>query len=409
MSLLVLNKRDILDKLTRWFPDSARSIVLLTARRALAGMNIDALARRVRHLEIVDDYPARATGELAESLCRRYGIERVLTTAESDVIRAAVLRQRLGLPGQQPGSAIAYCDKYVMKSHARLAGIPVAPMRIVSRGEEVAEFVADHGLPVVVKPLDGGGSVGVEVLTDIFGLARWVCAWDGRPRLAERWVDGPMFHVDGLMRDGTVLHAWPSSYLYTNWETVNRALPDISSMLPRDSAEFEQLLRSADAVVAALPPTPDVSPFHAEFFLSGGGEPILCEIACRAGGAGIVETYERACGVNLYAAGLLGQAGRPVGLPGHVTRYGYAWFPAERGILARIPETCALPEVVRYQALGRVGQEYHGPACSTDRIAEAVFRVRDTAVPERMHRWWREAVAWRTDAELITASKGEEL
>ncbi|MBC2879510.1 MULTISPECIES: ATP-grasp domain-containing protein [Streptomyces] len=392
MASLLLNRRPILSDVPGWLP--AASLVVVTAAPAAAGVPLGGF----RHVETVPDYEDdAAVDRVIDALCRDHRVERVLTTAEIDVVRAARARERHGLPGQSVESALAYRDKYRMKRLAARGGVPVAPMARVRDTDGVRSFAARHGFPVVVKPADGGGSVGVRVLRDASAAARLPA---GEGLLVERFVDGVVCHVDGLMAGGRVLHAVASRYLHSNLDTAVRGLPSVSGMLPADEPVAKRLCAAAADTVAALPPVVEVTAFHAEFFHTPDDGIVLCEIACRPGGCGIPQAYELTTGVQPYAAQLRGQAGRISGVEvaGGRPRHGWAWFPPRAGVLRCLPASCPLPGTVRYTACGRVGARYRGPASSTDRVAELVFRVDDARPLEDVLRevddWWAGAVRW---------------
>jgi biotin carboxylase len=130
MSMVLMNKRRILRDVLRWFPDSREQLAVLTDRRSAALLDRGERAR-FHIFEVVDDYDGESTVQRAASLCRQTGADRILTTAEVDVIRAAELREELGIPGQRRESARAYRDKYVMKSIVAEAGIRTAAMGLV--------------------------------------------------------------------------------------------------------------------------------------------------------------------------------------------------------------------------------------------------------------------------------------
>lgn len=387
MTLLLLNRRPLLDRLAAWFPDCAEELVVVTDPSALGDAGPAAWSGRFRHLEVVDDYAAPETGELVERLVRAHAVERILTTAESDVLRAARLRHRLGLPGQTEASALAYRDKHVMKTLAGAAGVPVAPMRMVHAGAELADFADEHGLPVVVKAVDGVACLGQRVLTDPTSLREPAGPWPA-PLLAEAWIEGDTFHVDGVMAGGAVLFGRPSRYLNSQWLTHHGSAPLVSGMLAADDPLFARLQQAVRDVVRALPAPEGACAFHAEFFRTADDRIVLCEIACRAGGGSIVEAFELATGVNLHGASLLGQAGRTADLPrpGTVVRHGYAtWYPpVETATLRRLPQHCPLPGTVKYVPSGRVGHRYHGPDSPSHRVADLFFRLPDDGPGDRL-------------------------
>lgn len=407
MTLLVLNRRRILDDLPRWFPGSREELVVLTDRAVLPGAGADGRDRRFRQLEAVDDYESPELEPRIEELGRRHGVRRILTTAEFDLPRAARVRQRLGLPGQSAAGADAYSDKRVMKTIARDAGIPVAPMGQVTTPAELAAFITGHGYPAVVKRPVGGSAIGQSVLDGPAALEEFTAGWPRLgtarvPMLAEAWVEGPTFHVDGLMHRGKVLQCRPSAYLNTQWETMRHARPSVSGMLPAQHPLYRPLVERTAEVVAALPPPPGLHPFHAEFFHTADRGVVLCEIACRAGGMGIVEAYARSFDTSLYEAGLKGQAGRSqeVAVGPLRRRHGFGWLPPRRGVLRRLPDHCPLPGVVRYDISGVTGRRYHGPRSVSHTVAQVVFTLSGPdllGALREFEAWWNRAARWEPE------------
>lgn len=404
MTFLVLNRRRILKDLAEWFPDSRTRLVVLTERRALEGADPADFAPSFLAFEVTDDYTGEATGRRAEELCRWHGVTRVLTTAETDLVRAARLREQLGLPGQDVTGATAYTDKYAMKTAAAASGVPVAAMRLVDDADGLRDFAAEAGFPLVLKEVDGAAAIGMSVLGDELAVEeaamRWQPGGPGGRMLAEAWIDGDVYHVNGLMSDGLVLQSWPSRYLHTQWSNFHEATPYVSGMLHPEEPLFARLQDATTAVVAALPPAPGILPFHAELFHTPDDTVALCEIACRAGGAGIVDMHERAFGINLYRAGLLGQAGRGHEVTWHdpVTRLGYGWFPPRRGVLRTLPGHCPLPRALTYTTSATPGRRYEGPRSAVDTLSELHFTIGDdeplVPVLHEVERWWTDAVRW---------------
>jgi hypothetical protein len=96
----------------------------------------------------------------------------------------------------------------------------VAPYAEVECVADVIAFARTSGLPLVLKPRNGGGSVDLEIVHDeddvdrvLAGDALVAGAW--QPNLiVETFIPGAMCHVDGLVVNGRVVFAWASQYLY---------------------------------------------------------------------------------------------------------------------------------------------------------------------------------------------------
>ncbi len=256
------------------------------------------------------------------------------STSEDDVIRAARLRERLGLPGQRPASASAYRDKVVMKRLIREAGFAVPHFAPIDHALDLLDFVDAHGYPVVVKPRFGAGAEGVAILrtdkdldTFLTDVPRMGTPLVPGQWMAETFVSAPFFHVDGIMRDGAVIHSWPAQYSGGVAEHLKESV-GIGSVLLAPEDERTPLLQQFTAdVIAALPPTGQATAFHLEAWIDDG-RPVLCEIASRAGGALVAEVYEQAFGVHLAREGLRAQCELPLSLTAQpaAPRAGGGWL-----------------------------------------------------------------------------------
>lgn len=117
--ILLLSRQPLATRpLHQWLDRTADDVILLTTPKAVAGAE-DVLAEHFPMHRLVDSYHSWSAEQAAEEAARAYGAELVASTSESDVLRAARLRARLGLPGQDVASATAYRDKVVMKRLAR--------------------------------------------------------------------------------------------------------------------------------------------------------------------------------------------------------------------------------------------------------------------------------------------------
>ncbi len=393
--------------LQEWLDDTPDSVVLLTTPKAVAGAE-DELAKFFPRHRLVDDYHSWAAERAAEQAAREFQADRVACTSEHDVLRAARLRARLGLPGQSTQSATAYRDKVVMKQRARQAGLPVPAFTAVDSPMDLLEFVDTVGFPVVVKPRSGFGAEGVRVLRD----QRDVDAFLDREResalpylpgqwMAEFFVRGDFFHVDGIMADGRIVHGWPSQYNSGVAEHLRDEACLSSVLLAPDDPRTAVLMRLAADLIAALPTADGPLAFHMEAWIRPDGRPVLCEIASRAGGGGIAGTYERAFGVQLAREGLRGQCGSELTLRhqprGPQSSYGWLVIPPGHGTFAPPPGPCPVPGVELTVDLA-AGTRGHGLSHAAESAARALV---SGATPDEVRgridetvRWWRLNTSW---------------
>ncbi|WP_052663433.1 ATP-grasp domain-containing protein [Psychromicrobium lacuslunae] len=374
--------------------------VLLTTAAALQGVEEEVL-HSFAHIETVEHYQSWATELRAEQLARKFHVERVASTSEMDVLRAARLRERLGLPGQSVPSAIAYRDKLLMRQLLQKAGVPIPAFSALDNPSDLLSFIERANGPVVVKPRLGFASAAVSILREEWDVTEFLNTEQSSsvPFLPGQWmveeyVSGLFHHVDGLMRDGEVLHCYPSRYSGGLAERVRQNKHLGSLMLdPVDSAAAT-LSALAAQTVAALPSAPEALAFHLEAWIRPDGSAIVCEIASRAGGGPIVQGYQKSFGVQLAHAGLLSQYGDQIDIPAAPTPQpytGWLMFSGTGEVFDPPPGDCPVPGVELKLSVER-GEQTAVASDSSSAVATAVLSADSHAeLANRMvelERWW---------------------
>lgn len=231
----------------------------------------------------------------------------VVAGFEYAVPEAAELARTLGLPALGAGAAEAVRQKDVMRQRCEERG--VAHPRSVAVGPEAAG-PCPLPFPVVVKPVDCGGSLMVSLCHDQEEYAR-ACAlvhdpgedvkFHPNPRrtaVVEEYVEGPEFSLDGWVdAEGPHLASVTTKFL--------SAPPDFFetghiATAPESSPHGEVLERFARQVVAAFDLT--VGPFHIETRIVRDRGPVLIEVGARLAGDNIPELVLAGPGVDLCAA-----------------------------------------------------------------------------------------------------------
>lgn len=125
-----------------------------------------------------------------------------ITGAEEEVYATVgKLCRYFNLPGPNPASVERCYDKFAQRQLLAEAGVPVPAYRVAANAKEVESATAEIGLPVVVKPVVGTGSVGVRLCRDIEELAEHTTSLLGGkhvgrfpPRvLVEEFAQGPLY------------------------------------------------------------------------------------------------------------------------------------------------------------------------------------------------------------------------
>ncbi|MFF8830094.1 acetyl-CoA carboxylase biotin carboxylase subunit family protein [Streptomyces sp. NPDC015131] len=382
----------------RWLAGSGIEPVVLTTTEFAPGYAHLPPGR----VHAFDDYD---TNQLVEKtalrLAREYAVEAVFARAEADVVRAAQLRELLGLPGQHTASALAFRDKVVMKDH--LAGGPVdTPVyRRADSAYALVEFTAEHGYPVVVKPVSESGSLGARVIRDEADLDAYLARpWRGTSQV-ETFVEGQMYHVDGLVAGGEVVFVHPFRYVNDCLSFRDDDWVGCLPLSPGDPA-YDRLVKAAGAVLAELP-TPPQTAFHAELWITPDDRVVFCEIASRTGGGMISAMVRHAFGVDLDKEWLYAECGLPSTLGDPVYRpAGCLNIPPGKGVLEHLP-TGGEPDGVREMSFtGAVGREYQGGVKSGLYLVGYVIDGDTEDEVERRMRtvadWYSAHVRWRPTA-----------
>lgn len=241
------------------------------------------------------------------------GLAGVTSSSEYFTATAAAAATALGLPAGDAG-ALARC-RHKDRQRARLAaaGVPVPAYRVASEPGTAAAAAREIGLPVVVKPTTGSGSIGVrlchtasEVSEHAIGLLAATTNERGLPVpsrvLVEEYVAGPEFSVESF--DTSVVgvvgkHCGPPPYFV---ETGH----DFPA--PVGSPRLELLARVASRAVAAL--GVGWGPAHTELRLSPRG-PVVIEVNPRLAGGMIPALIRLAAGLDLVDWTVARASGQP--------------------------------------------------------------------------------------------------
>ncbi|WP_018321477.1 ATP-grasp domain-containing protein [Bradyrhizobium sp. WSM2793] len=115
-------------------------------------------------LRTCDTSSEAAVSSVVDDIATVMPIELLTTSSDLYLYTAALQAKRLGLTGPSP-DAIALCrDKARQADALRKAGIMVPHSAAVRTVCDIREAIARVGLPAIVKPISGTGSVGVTLV-----------------------------------------------------------------------------------------------------------------------------------------------------------------------------------------------------------------------------------------------------
>ncbi|WP_016884147.1 MULTISPECIES: acetyl-CoA carboxylase biotin carboxylase subunit family protein [unclassified Rhodococcus (in: high G+C Gram-positive bacteria)] len=229
---------------------------------------------------------------------------RVISVSQYEMMEAAQIRRSLGVEGVSPEQVHIVNDKVAMK--AAVAGCGLRVPRFVRCDEALTASSADvtpWAGKTVLKPLDGTASKDVFVFatyadagTAILNHPTGLEDWDPERFQLEEYVEGPIFHFDGVMLAGAPVAIVASRYLGTCLEFA-QGVPQGSIQVDDDGGRCKVAVEYLRAVGI------DNGPFHLEMIEAADGM-VFLEVGARPGGGHIKETFRLATGIDLVAAGL---------------------------------------------------------------------------------------------------------
>ena len=140
-------------------------------------------------------------------IAKKYRPDAVISD-QSDIAvpTVAYLNEQLGLPGIGTDKADLFTDKSKQRDYCKANGIDIADYRVCETPDDAMPLLEKYGR-IVIKPIDSQSSRGVHTITNRMELEtnyRDSIGWSNRRKvfLAEEYIDGDEFTVDGLVVNG---------------------------------------------------------------------------------------------------------------------------------------------------------------------------------------------------------------
>lgn len=245
--------------------------------------------------------------KLVETLHVRDPLDAVAVLDETAIGLAAELRERFGIPGLTAEQAANFREKPKMKRLLEAAGVRV-PQHVMATDETaVQKLLARYGR-IVIKPIDGVGSRNVTFIDTSDDLQSWYAKHRcGDGFQAEEFIEGVLYHVNAVVRDGLPLVTASGPFLPGMANIDFKSGSPFASVILDEGNLKHKLDEFSLKVIQVLGMKNGVT--HMECFLTGSDEIVFCEIAARPGGGGIVGMIEAHYGINYAKAALLLEAG----------------------------------------------------------------------------------------------------
>ena len=233
----------------------------------------------------------------------------VVAGFEYAVPDAAELARALGLPALSAATAVAVRRKDVMRRRCLEHGIAVPGS--VALTSDPLDTPPPFPYPVVVKPVDFGGSLMVSLARtdaeylracrEILGARAEQVMFHADPHgvvLVEEYVEGPEFSIEGWV-DVAGVHLASVTTKFVSPLPRFYELGHIATA-PAHSPVGARLSDFAQRVVRAFGIS--VGPFHIETRIAADLTPVLIEVGARLAGDRIPDLIRSGPGVDLYQA-----------------------------------------------------------------------------------------------------------
>lgn len=370
MSILILNRySNNTAPYFEWLEHLNEPIVMLCdeIRKGLVDERYD-------HLEFFSNW--RRNGNIekrAIELNEVYNFRVVIAFSESDIVRAAKLREILNIPGQDINSAYAFRNKVIMKTYLKDTEIKVPRFSEVSHPNDLIRFCTENSFPLVYKPIDGAGSQNTYVLKSWQNVNEALKDTAFESFEVEEFIEGDMYHIDGVWYKNKMLFVSSSKYLNGCMAFHDKQYLG-SYILSENNPLNRKLIRSTQLILELLP-SEFIFPFHCEIFVTPNNELYFCEIASRAGGARVVQTNEKLFNYNILKESLLAQC---ESVKDYISKKpqntaGWILIPPQKGKLVDIPEELPFPNVLEYKLNAKLGDLFEDANRSVDHIVSVIL------------------------------------
>ncbi|HKA89719.1 MAG TPA: ATP-grasp domain-containing protein [Haliangiales bacterium] len=240
-----------------------------------------------------------------ELLRQRHGQpHRILGILEPLQVPLAMVRRHFGVHGPDVDTAERFRDKARMKDVLRANGLPCARHKLLTTWADAEAFVAEVGLPIVLKPPAGMACKAtwrIRSAEELRQALEAVRVSPQNPTLAEEFLKGREFSFETITVGGEVRFHSISRYFPGPLEVMENPWIQWAVVLPRVlGPEFDRAREMGVRAVRVL--GLDTGVTHMEWFERDDGSLAIGEIAARPPGAHIVRLTGLAHDTDLYRA-----------------------------------------------------------------------------------------------------------
>lgn len=295
---------------------------------------------------------------LAAQISTESQLKGVIAFEEYALLGVAVANARFSLPGTSVETVRTTLSKFRTRQVLAAAGLPSIEFRLGHGIEDIYRFGDDHGYPLIIKPDNLKGSIGVfkiavcgEVEDRFKRLAERVDPSNGF--MIEEFLEGSEFSTEGIVHRGQV----------RIWSATEKIL------IPGTPVEGGHITPLAHPLIGAgflqdyttrICRALDVGfgPFHIESYIVGD-RVIVGEVHTRYGGDQITTITQLSRGCDIHTPLFCEMAGIPheFSIEEPRKQAGIFFLTPEPGLLRRVEvdDRFGLPDVVRHSITKKAG------------------------------------------------------
>lgn len=298
-------------------------------------------------------------------------IDMVFSFNEFEVERAAMIRKKLSIKkGQSIEAAANFRDKAVMKKKLiNGTNYTVPNFKKIESKIDIYKFLENNSFPVVLKPTNSSGSVGIEVLEDKNAIEKLDIGNSKSNFMIEEYIDAPLYHIDGLLSKKNMVFMMISKYLYGDNLSYRKGKSTGSVEIDRNSKLTKRIQIAVYEILEKLTENESIL-FHMELFVKKN-EIIFNEVGARIGGGRILSVISKKYGINPIEKLL--RIELDIDVPRKITArnkkiHGWIMISPQKGMISKIPDTYDNRNVFDYYKYAKIGKIYNSTFTSATAV-----------------------------------------
>lgn len=195
----------------------------------------------------------------------------------------AVIAEKYNLPGPKIAQAQLSLNKILQREECKKKGIKIPDFKLVKSPEDIKSFASEYQYPIILKPLDNRGSIGVvkiETESEVFTAFEIACSnAHSHLMIAERFIKGYEVTVDGFCFPKAQSLAMAEK---GKLDETRQVSVDIKYPAEIETSLYNEIMSNNENVANAL--GYDFGYIHGEYMITDNNEIYLVELANRGGG-----------------------------------------------------------------------------------------------------------------------------